>query len=127
MKRFNLRHQCALGALAGAMAFAPSAASAQDTATTEQDTDLVAAADVDDGNVIIVRAQGRDQTLSDVPVAVSAVTAETLQKSGVADIRDMNQVAIQAVVVNDAPDVDVMSMKFSERASSRRVRSFFIF
>ena len=59
----------------------------------EQDTDLVAAADVDDGNVIIVRAQGRDQTLSDVPVAVSAVTAETLQKSGVADIRDMNQVA----------------------------------
>lgn len=80
MKRFNLRHQCALGALAGAMAFAPSAASAQDTATTEQDTDLVAAADVDDGNVIIVRAQGRDQTLSDVPVAVSAVTAETLQK-----------------------------------------------
>ncbi len=93
MKRFNLRHQCALGALAGAMAFAPSAASAQDTATTEQDTDLVAAADVDDGNVIIVRAQGRDQPLSDVPVAVSAVTAETLQKSGVADIRDMNQVA----------------------------------
>ena len=93
MKRFNLRHQCAVGALAGAMAFAPSAASAQDTATTEQDTDLVAAADVDDGNVIIVRAQGRDQTLSDVPVAVSAVTAETLQKSGVADIRDMNQVA----------------------------------
>ena len=93
MKRFNLRHQCALGALAGAMAFAPSAASAQDTTTTEQDTDLVAAADVDDGNVIIVRAQGRDQTLSDVPVAVSAVTAETLQKSGVADIRDMNQVA----------------------------------
>ena len=87
MKRFNLRHQCALGALAGAMAFAPSAASAQDTATTEQDTDLVAAADVDDGNVIIVRAQGRDQTLSDVPVAVSAVTAETLQKSGVADSR----------------------------------------
>lgn len=76
MKRFNLRHQCALGALAGAMAFAPSAASAQDTTTTEQDTDLVAAADVDDGNVIIVRAQGRDQTLSDVPVAVSAVTAE---------------------------------------------------
>jgi outer membrane receptor protein involved in Fe transport len=75
------------------MAFAPSAASAQDTETTEQDTDLVAAADVDDGNVIIVRAQGRDQTLSDVPVAVSAVTAETLQKSGVADIRDMNQVA----------------------------------
>lgn len=93
MKRFNLRHQCALGALAGAMAFAPSAASAQDTTTTEQDTDFVAAADVDDGNVIIVRAQGRDQTLSDVPVAVSAVTAETLQKSGVADIRDMNQVA----------------------------------
>ena len=45
MKRFNLRHQCALGALAGAMAFAPSAASAQATAPTEQDTDLVAGAD----------------------------------------------------------------------------------
>ena len=93
MKRFNLRHQCALGALAGAMAFAPSAASAQDTATTEQDTDLVAAADVDDGNVIIVRAQGREQALADVPVAVSAVSGELLEKSGVADIRDLNQVA----------------------------------
>ncbi len=93
MERFGLRHQCALGALAGALAFAPSAAFAQDQGAAGQGTDLTAAADVDSGGVIIVRAQGRDQTLSDVPVAVSAVTAETLQKSGVADIRDMNQVA----------------------------------
>ena len=98
MQRFGLRHHCALGALAGALAFAPAAAQAQDEVTAEQDTDLIDAADVDDGNVIIVRAQGRDQALADVPVAVSAVSGELLEKSGVADIRDLNQVAPSLLV-----------------------------
>jgi iron complex outermembrane recepter protein len=42
---------------------------------------------------IVVTAQGRRQVLQDVPLAVSAVSAETLQNSGVVDIRALNQVA----------------------------------
>lgn len=103
MRQFGLRHQCALGALACALACAlaitPATAHAQDAAAaSSEDTDLIDNADIDSGNVIIVRAQGRDQALSDVPVAVSAVSGEMLEKSGVADIRDLNQVAPSLLV-----------------------------
>ncbi len=47
---------------------------------------------------IIVTAQGRAQALSDVPVAISAVNAETLQNSGANDIRQLNQVAPSLLV-----------------------------
>jgi iron complex outermembrane recepter protein len=53
---------------------------------------------VDAGDDIVVVAQGRSQLLSDVPVAVSAVTAETLQNSGANDIRQLNQVAPSLLV-----------------------------
>ncbi len=47
---------------------------------------------------IIVTAQGRAQALSDVPVAISAVSAETLQNSGANDIRQLNQLAPSLLV-----------------------------
>lgn len=47
---------------------------------------------------IVVTAQGRTQLLADVPVAISAVTAETLQNSGANDIRQLNQVAPSLLV-----------------------------
>jgi outer membrane receptor protein involved in Fe transport len=47
---------------------------------------------------IVVTAQGRSQVLSDVPVAISAVSAETLQNSGANDIRQLNQVAPSLLV-----------------------------
>ena len=94
MSKFGLRHQCARGALACAIALTPAIAHAQDAgAANTEEADLIDAADVDSGSVIIVRAQGREQALADVPVAVSAVSGELLEKSGVADIRDLNQVA----------------------------------
>ena len=96
MKRFPSRHHCALGALAAALAFTPTAAFAQDVG--EPDADLVEGADVEDQNVIIVTAQGRSQVLADVPVAVSAVSGETLQNSGASDIRELNQVAPSLLV-----------------------------
>ena len=65
-------------------AFAQDAEAAEDTAAEEGD--------------IVVIAQGRAQLLSDVPVAVSAVTAETLQNSGANDIRQLNQVAPSLLV-----------------------------
>ena len=52
----------------------------------------------DDSGVIIVTAQGRAQQLQDVPVAISAVSAETLQNSGANDIRQLNQVAPSLLV-----------------------------
>lgn len=55
------------------------------------------AADASDGE-IVVTAQGRSQLLSDVPVAISAVSAETLQNSGANDIRQLNQVAPSLLV-----------------------------
>lgn len=53
---------------------------------------------VDEQVEIVVTAQGRSQVLSDVPVAISAVNAETLQNSGANDIRQLNQVAPSLLV-----------------------------
>ena len=64
------------------LAFAQEAPQADDTADEE----------------IVVTAQGRSQLLSDVPVAISAVNAETLQNSGANDIRQLNQVAPSLLV-----------------------------
>lgn len=47
---------------------------------------------------IIVTATRRDQQLSDVPLAVSAVTAETLARSGASDIRQLNQLSPSLLV-----------------------------
>lgn len=63
---------------------------AQDSTNTATD---------DTGNSeIVVTAQGRAQRLADVPVAISAVSAETLQNSGANDIRQLNQVAPSLLV-----------------------------
>ncbi|MGV3731748.1 MAG: TonB-dependent receptor [Sphingopyxis sp.] len=63
-----------------------------------QDTAADVATDDSDDTPIIVTAQGRSQLLSDVPVAISAVSAETLQNSGANDIRQLNQVAPSLLV-----------------------------
>jgi len=52
----------------------------------------------DSADEIIVTAQGRSQALADVPVAISAVTAESLQNSGANDIRQLNQLAPSLLV-----------------------------
>ncbi len=84
-------------AMLGAGALLPTAAFAQDAAA-DQVTETAADAAVADNNVILVTAQGRSQALADVPVAISAVTAETLQNSGANDIRQLNQVAPSLLV-----------------------------
>jgi len=47
---------------------------------------------------IVVTAQGRVQALADVPVAISAVTSESLALSGANDIRQLNQLAPSLLV-----------------------------
>ena len=50
------------------------------------------------GQEIIVTATRRASPLSDVPLAVSAVTADALQNSGASDIRQLNQLAPSLLV-----------------------------
>ena len=84
-------------ALAGAgIALLPQAALAQD-AQVEGEA-IAEAPSTEDTNVIVVTAQGREQSLADVPVAVSAVSGELLEKSGTNDIRELNQVAPSLLV-----------------------------
>jgi outer membrane receptor protein involved in Fe transport len=54
-------------------------------------------APIDSGD-IIVTATRRNEALSDVPLAVSAVTAETLENSGATDIRALTQVSPSLLV-----------------------------
>ena len=70
----------------------PNMAFAQNEAQADETDDATG----DEG--ILVIAQGREQSLSDVPLAISAVTAETLQNSGANDIRQLNQVAPSLLV-----------------------------
>ena len=51
-----------------------------------------------DTSEIVVTATRRNEALSDVPLAVSAVTAETLQNTGASDIRQLNQVSPSLLV-----------------------------
>ena len=85
-------------ALAGAsIALIPQTAQAQDAGTQEPAAAAEAAPETT-GPVIVVTAQGREQSLADVPVAVSAVSGELLEKSGTNDIRELNQVAPSLLV-----------------------------
>jgi outer membrane receptor protein involved in Fe transport len=69
----------------------------QEAAEVDADTDVSATDDAAEGEIVIT-AQGRAQALQDVPLAVSAVSAETLQNTGATDIRQLNQVAPSLLV-----------------------------
>jgi iron complex outermembrane recepter protein len=56
------------------------------------------AVEAESGNDIIVTATRRNEALADVPIAVSAVTSETLKNSGGTDIRALNQLAPSLLV-----------------------------
>ncbi len=81
---------------------------AQDAAPASEDqTDTVSQGD------IVVTATRRSEALSDVPLAVSAVTAESLQNSGAADIRALNQLS---------PSLLVSSTSSEAAAGGARIR-----
>ncbi len=73
------------------------------------------AAQADEGNTgdIIVTATRRSEALSDVPLAVSAVTAQSLQNSGASDIRALNQLS---------PSLLVSSTSSEAAAGGARIR-----
>lgn len=65
------------------------------------------------GGEIIITATRRNQALSDVPMAVSAVTADQLQNTGANDIRQLQQVS---------PSLLVTSTQSEAGASTARIR-----
>ena len=73
---------------------------AQDSAPAAAQADAAATTDAtqDTGAQIVVTAQGRSQSLASVPVAISAISAETLKNSGAVDIRQLNQLAPSLLV-----------------------------
>ena len=96
---------------AGIFALSATPAFAQDqTSPTGQTTPVEESAEVDadadasptdeatDQGDIFVTAQGRTQILQDVPLAVSAVNADSMQNSGATDIRQLNQLAPSLLV-----------------------------
>ncbi len=84
------RRAIILCGVAGA-AFAPGGVLAQDAEPLPAET--AAAADDDaTGNAIIVTATKREQTLQEIPVAVTVTTAETLEREQIRDLRDLQSV-----------------------------------
>jgi outer membrane receptor protein involved in Fe transport len=79
---------------------------AQDSKTTPADASAQDDNSARDPNEIVVTAQGRAQVLADVPLAVSAVSAEQLQRSGATDIRQLNQVAPSLLVSSTGSDAN---------------------
>lgn len=90
MMRIRLLSACAVPAFVMALS-APAYAQDADTQTQAQSQD-------DANNEIVVTAQGRAQVLSDVPVAVTAIAAESLELTGATDIRQLNQIAPSLLV-----------------------------
>jgi iron complex outermembrane recepter protein len=89
---FSAKSLFALSAASLALAM-PSLALAQDAAQDEADTEQSA----DQGD-IIVTATRRSEALSDIALAVSAVTGDTLANSGASDIRQLNQLSPSLLV-----------------------------
>jgi len=74
----------------------------QQSAPTDSATEQGAVQEGDENTggapVIVVTAQGRRQILQDVPLAVSAVSGQSLENSGANDIRQLNQLAPSLLV-----------------------------
>jgi iron complex outermembrane recepter protein len=68
-----------------------SAALAQDAGEAQPAVDQPAD-EHGEGNEIVVTATKREQTLQDVPVAVSVTTAETIERAQIRDLRDLSTV-----------------------------------
>ncbi|MBA3898473.1 MAG: TonB-dependent receptor, partial [Sphingomonadaceae bacterium] len=95
MPKFPLMLSAALCAFAAPAFAQDNTPPAQGTATAASATNGDVA---ENAGEIIVTATRRNEALSNVPIAVSAVTAESLQNSGANDIRQLNQLAPSLLV-----------------------------
>ena len=92
-RRTRLLRSCAAGLpLSFALWTAPAIAQGAGTTTNDE--------------TIIVTATRRSEALSDVPIAVSAVTGDTLEKTGATDVRALGQVAPSLLVSGATSEVN---------------------
>ena len=75
-----------------ALSATPGALLAQESAAADGDAYL-ADEDFGTGNSIVVTATKREQTLQEVPVAVTVTTAETLDREQIRDLKDLQSIA----------------------------------
>ncbi len=91
----GLRAMVLCGASAAALVpgstFAQDAAAGVRAADSGPNADASASQDAT-GNAIIVTATKREQTLQEIPVAVTVTTAETLEREQIRDLRDLQSV-----------------------------------
>ncbi|QZD92246.1 TonB-dependent receptor [Qipengyuania xiapuensis] len=81
--------------LAGATAIAlPSVAHAQDQEIADPDADQMPleTEEQDTGNIIVVTATKREQTLQETPISVSVTSGETLEQAQIRDVLDLQTV-----------------------------------
>lgn len=79
------------GAAAVALAL-PGVAAAQDAATPDADEMPLESEEQDIGNVIVVTATKREQTLQETPISVSVTSGETLEQAQIRDLIDLQTV-----------------------------------
>ncbi|MBM0168457.1 TonB-dependent receptor [Altererythrobacter sp. C41] len=80
-------------ALAVAAGLVPSVAQAQEAVDSPPQAPAEAAGDAAPmGDAIIVTARRRSETLTDVPIAIEAVSAETIQNKGIATVDSVAQI-----------------------------------
>ena len=82
-----------LGVAAAALTALAPAAIAQEAQEQEATT-------ADDGSVIVVTARRRTENLQDVPIAISAFSAERLENQGALDITDISQITPNTTLEN---------------------------
>lgn len=87
------RSALTLGVAAAALTALPSVALAQDAQDEAETTSA-------DGNVIVVTARRRAENLQDVPIAISAFSAERLENQGALDITDISQITPNTTLEN---------------------------
>ena len=87
------RTALALGVATAALTAAPCAAIAQDAQDAAEATSA-------DGNVIVVTARRRAENLQDVPISISAFSAERLEQQGALDLTDISQLTPNTTLEN---------------------------
>lgn len=95
MKKIELLAATALALCTAAPAFAQDATDPQQQDPVASDGTEQASVDqgYDSANAIVVTATRRNETVQEVPIAITAVGAELLENAGVQDIRGLEQLA----------------------------------
>src|SRR5215212_5755440 len=90
---------------AGIALCAPSAAFGQDDPPPPATTDAAAGATADaaDEETIIVTARKREEALTDVPVAISTVSGDTVERRGLNSVREVAALIPGLNVTSDGP------------------------